>query len=713
MADLSIFKPKKELDARAQVEHFIRFYRDEATVWPEEIKWDSLIWDITQVISRTGRKCKKTIRWTKIPETYRGRKSEPMAQPFGDFARAFITYRATEIRSLSDTFMALRIIEKALLDRSTDGETCIERLDSDVLNRCKEIIVERYAPSSHFDLANFLIYILRFLVDNSMLNNPCDWANPFPFFNKFSIDTDQEILVNRDKKLPTEAAYYALMEINAKHERGDLPPRDQVVTSLCMICCAAPERSAEIAHIRWDPMRDGHAIGNATKLFLAWYPVKGGDPQLKPVPDAWEEVTRKAIIRLQKLSAPAREIVTWYENNPDKIYLPAEYEYLRGREWLTIREVGILLGIKKSGVCNKFRPRLKDNNRLVVRRKPDPNWTNLGATPYLYNFVDLERYVLSKLPKHFPFVDPDRGLRYSEMLNIYPFGLLNTQHKGSNCSLVMFDWFDATAFESTINDSRGENMFARHGFFEDEARTKPLRINTHSFRHMMVTMGQEAGMSDLEMTEFRGSKVVEQTGVYTHLTSKERMLALGMDPEKGTVSRDDGGLQIRPVTEVDIQRLMKRGFQLHSNEYGLCAHPIEQEPCPRFLDCLGCTEQLCMVGDKGKRQNIEREVQRARDCLTNAENIKQEDEEDGYETSDAAPWIKSQKGTIEDGEALLEILRDPAIPEGTWVRRTGPNRYDPYIEMVTARVELTGAEEDIRLLGRMTLSSLPEKATDA
>lgn len=718
MAGIFVFRPKKELDARAQVETFIRFCRGELTLWEEEIEWDAEVWDISKSSPRMGRKSKNQIHWTKMPETKRGRNSKPMAQPFGDFARAFIRYSCTieATKSFGILHGALRVLEKALLDRSPDGEARVDRIDKGVLDRSKEIIENYYSLSGQYSLTNSLVRIHRFLMESSMLNNPCDWLNTVRNSNSSEIGIDDEIIANRNTKLPTENSYYALMEINAKNETNELNPRDQVTTSLCMVCCAAPERSAEVATMRHDLMADGHAIGNKTRLFLTWYPVKGGEPQSKPVPDAWEEVTRRAIARLQKLSAPARDMVIWYEKNPDKIYLPTEYEHLRNREWLRPGEIQELLGIKGSALSQRYQPRFNGGMKLVVRREIVRNWNEGPNPPYRYNFPDFEQYVLSQLPTNFPFVESDGDLKYSDLLNIYPVGFLNSQRFGAslnNCSLVMFDWYDTSAFAGSISGRDGMNIFGRHGYFQDEEKAKPLRIKTHAFRHMTVTMGQEAGMSDLEMAEFRGSKVVQQNEAYKHQTSKERMLALGMAPDKGAAGRDDSDLQIKPVTDVEIQALRKRGLQLHENEYGLCAHPIEQEPCPRFLACLGCTEQLCKVGDQEKTQNIERVVQRAKDCLVNAEEMKQEDTGDGYESSDADPWIKTQKATIEDGEALLEVLRDPNIPKGTWVKRTGPNRYDPYIGMIADRANLTGAEEDIRLRERMTPQALPEKSTAA
>ena len=132
MAETSLFKTKKELDARAQVEHFIQFCRDELTEWAEHIQWDAVVWDITQSSPLTGRKHRNLINWTQFSET-KGtgvrNNYKPMTQPFGNFARAFIRYyRVTEgCKSIKGWIIPLRVLEKALRDRSPDGEVIIER----------------------------------------------------------------------------------------------------------------------------------------------------------------------------------------------------------------------------------------------------------------------------------------------------------------------------------------------------------------------------------------------------------------------------------------------------------------------------------------------------------------------------------------------------------------------------------------------------------
>ena len=476
-----------------------------------------------------------------------------------------------------------------------------------------------------------------------------------------------------------------------------------------MIYCAAPERGAEVSDILRNCMIEGTAIGNPTKLFLRWFPVKGGKPQLKPVPDAWAEVVRRAIERLKRLSAPALLMARWYEKHPDQIFLPTEYEHLRGREWLIAPEVANLLGICTAKITHLWQLENKQGHRL--RRELNPTFKQRGRIGFRYNFSDIKRYILDQLPGSFPYVDRDRGLKYSDCLNIFPKNLLNNKRSAAsldNCSKVMFIKFDSRSFYASVTDCSSKNkfnLFARHGYYAEDS--KPLGTNPHAFRHLLVTMAQEAGMSDLQIAEFRGSRVVEQNEDYKHLTTEEDMIARGMNPEKGLLGREEDNRQVKPIGTEEIALMHKRCLQLHETEFGLCAHPIIDEPCPRYLECLGCTKLICKVGDEEKTRNVERRVQAAEICLVNA----QQDKED--ELLGADPWIETQQRTVEDGKGLLVVLCDPEIPKGTLVRRAGFNHYEPFLEAATARAKLTGDKKDRMVLELITPLALHEKTTIA
>lgn len=60
------------------------------------------------------------------------------------------------------------------------------------------------------------------------------------------------------------------------------------------------------------------------------------------------EIVKEAIAKLRRISAPVREIATWYEANPGKLYLSPELEYLRGITWITLSGVGKIIGMNSA-----------------------------------------------------------------------------------------------------------------------------------------------------------------------------------------------------------------------------------------------------------------------------------------------------------------------------------------------------------------------------
>ena len=39
---------------------------------------------------------------------------------------------------------------------------------------------------------------------------------------------------------------------------------------------------------------------------------------------------------------------------------------------------------------------------------------------------------------------------------------------------------------------------------------------------------------------------------------------------------------------------------VHVTEFGACIHGLTLPPCEKYRDCLNCTEQVCIKGDKDK-----------------------------------------------------------------------------------------------------------------
>ncbi|MBW2185884.1 MAG: hypothetical protein JRG71_05620 [Deltaproteobacteria bacterium] len=708
MAELLCYVSKKELGASAQVRNFIEFYR-ELNIFGDDISWNDSTWDITKTHPIPGRNNSRYLAWYKMPKTKGLSSKEPMSKPFGDFARAWICYlqNATQRKCFDMEMITLRILEKALLDRSPDGEVRIERVDMAVLDHCVEVIREHYSITTHYDRSSSVAKLSRELEQIGLVTNPTHWCNPIPpKQDPYCLETDDAIVANRNKKLPTESAFVALLEIFAK--RDELTLRDQIITSMAILLVSAPQRGSENANV-WAECGVWRELpGNEPEFCLRWFPVKGGSPQIKPIPKTWAPATEEALRRLRQYSEKARIMARWYEKHPDKIYLPPGYDHFRDKKWLTSAETQDLLGLTSSGL-SKLYQRCNDNdakqkskipNEIVLRRESDPEHRYPSANRYY--FKDIERYILCLIPTNFPVITPFQKMRYSDSLSIFPTGLAEDKRK-YQCR-VMFSRFDATALYDALGSASKMvhlNLFARHGYFDEKGN--PLYIAPHSFRHMLTTMAQEAGSSQYVQTQWRGSKSLVQTEAYNHMTSDEKMKRCNMVPEEGTICLDVDNKHIQIIAETEIAKFHERGFQLHANEFGICAHEIIQAPCPRYKDCINCTEQICVVGDEEKTRRIELIVQHAEQCLSNA----LQDKEDDIEEADL--WVEQQRRTIENGTTLLEVLHNKDIPPGTYVKRTRLDQHEPFLEAASARAELTGTKEDWNIIKWITPLSLPKE----
>jgi hypothetical protein len=56
-------------------------------------------------------------------------------------------------------------------------------------------------------------------------------------------------------------------------------------------------------------------------------------------------VVQKAIDKIRRVTAGARRIAKWYEDHPGRIYLNGDLTHLRNKEWLSMREVGEIMGL--------------------------------------------------------------------------------------------------------------------------------------------------------------------------------------------------------------------------------------------------------------------------------------------------------------------------------------------------------------------------------
>ena len=245
---------------------------------------------------------------------------------------------------------------------------------------------------------------------------------------------------------------------------------DIIVSALFAISMYAPSRINEILTLpvnceRYDENVDDSGHG------IAWIPEKGGDPLVKrAASETSADVARVAIQRLTDIGSSARKAAKWYEKNPTSLFLPKEYEELRGKP-LTLYEMGMIIG-RGNGIPVR--------NRFAFGIEPtkltscDKSRTNSSNWCRLYTFESLERYVLKKLPYGWPYADQKTKLKFSDALFTIPFDLMRDYSE--TCQNIPQFVTDSIIMHELGRKPTGNTIFARNNLINPETGLSLIHI---------------------------------------------------------------------------------------------------------------------------------------------------------------------------------------------------------------------------------------------
>jgi hypothetical protein len=261
----------------------------------------------------------------------------------------------------------------------------------------------------------------------------------------------------------------------------------------------------------------------------------------------------------------------------------------------------------------------------------------------------LNTWVHDHLPKEFPWLDKERNVRYSEALFC-----LQERHLYSHCQPSAYSiWtLDSGVINSDLGRrlSRSLNIFERHGHTEPGG--KPLKVTTHAFRHLLNTMAQRGGLNQTDIAQWSGRTDVRQNRVYNHMSEFELLEMLR--------SHDPALSLHRSLREISEQLSLKLPMSqqefnalamptAHITTFGFCLHDFVMSPCQRFRDCLNCSEQVCVKGD--------RRLDQIRQIYSQTKRMKDEADLAIREgTAGADRWFEIQALSTSRLEALLKIL---------------------------------------------------------
>jgi len=642
VADILLFTPKHELDCRKNLKDFVAMCRDQLTVFGDDLDWHANAWPNVGNFTVRG-----------APS--RGYTEEQVLNAdILPFAKAYVRYhQGHHPTKLRNEFKALRCIEEALLTvKGTADITLVDMIVMDVAGQ-----VARKFGASSYQAGTSLKKLVDFLNESGIVRNKIEWHNSIKKpkeINRTDSDTQQK----RAAKLPDEYQLDAMAEMFA----NDLPgARDRFTTSIFGLLMCAPSRIHEIQLLPADCLHEEMDSEGKLRVGLRFYAGKGFGADIKWIPTAMVDVAREAVRRLIELSEEGRKLARWYEEHPDRFYRHADCPRVPDGAPLSSEQVCQAMGFIWDGNISNLHARFKSFpafNALLER-----------GEPFTLDF--LNDFCHSKLPKGWPWLQKERQIKYSGALCCYRAHEFREDLTTSRVKL----WSPTkSTFTTDLNfiDGQERSLWRRHGYKRPDGGE--ISFTSHQIRHFLNTLAQRGSLGQLDIAKWSGRANVHQNAVYNHMTDSEyfdlaKEVGIGGALEKIRINA--------PVTYGDLDGAGD-GIA-HITLYGFCMHDYSMVPCQKHRDCLNCTEQVCVKGDKSKLERLKETRQ-----LTQAQLIKAK-EADESGTYGADRWSRHQIKTLERLDQLIQMLESPDLPDGTVVRLSNDQEHSPLKRELTAR----------------------------
>ncbi|MCH8503560.1 MAG: hypothetical protein LAT50_04470, partial [Ectothiorhodospiraceae bacterium] len=383
----------------------------------------------------------------------------------------------------------------------------------------------------------------------------------------------------REKKLPDEVALNALAEIFANNPSNE---RDIFTSSVFAMLMSAPSRISEVLALPVDCEVTERDRGGDERYGWRFFAGKGFEGDIKWIPTTMIPVAKEAIRRLTVVSENARRLAKWIEENPGRFYRHSNCPDVPDDAPLTMEQackaLGLGHGTRRACISSLYSRKL-----------------SIGDGVYTLN--SLWQHALGRLPEGFPWLDKDKGVKYSNAL----FALNKNQFHGQRACLPLelhkpnanFFNADLSPRDPSGPDSH-RSIFDRHGYKSESGAR--LKVTSHQARHLLNTIAQRGGLSNLEIAKWSGRANANQNRTYNHMSEYELVgLAESVDPSKALFGPVGGVSMHLPVSVQQFNTLEHAAA--HVTEFGYFVHDYTMSPCEKYRDCVNCTEQVCVKGD--------------------------------------------------------------------------------------------------------------------
>lgn len=666
MGEIFNFSPKDELQSKANLEKFIELCKTESTVFGKDLDWNKWRWPKAGNFTKLGANSRTTDEADKLDTE------------FISFAKAYFRYQqGHKPTGAKNELKALRAIEAALIQSGQSAS--VSNISISTLDQAAQLMREHYAKGSAYHGGRELERLATFITNKKFVSQDIShWKSPL-FRQRDQIQTGQKAKDRRESKMPSEEALAAMAEIFAN---SPTKPRDIFISSTFAMLMCAPSRITEILQLPVDCEIEQEDSKGITRYGWRFYSGKGFGANIKWIPTEMVGVAKEAIYRLKEISLEPRKLAKWIEKNPDKFYRHANCPDVSETHPLSMIEASQALGL---AYCSRKAARTSLNNCKLELRD--------GA----HTLSSLWKYVLSRQPKGFPWLSEEKGIKYSNALFCMQRNLF---HDFKGTSPVILWQLKNNVFNNDLSPrySAGEahtSIFDRHGYKSDDGSR--IKLTSHQARHLLNTIAQRGGLSQLQIAKWSGRAEATQNRTYNHMSEYE-MVALAEELDTSLTLFGPSG-EITKYIPISIQEFntMEKGA-VHVTEFGVCVHDFTMSPCERYRDCLNCTEQVCIKGENDKLSRIKKRLNEIEEQYIAAKKAM----DDGLAGADR--WYEYHKNTLERLKELVAIIESPEIPDGSQIKLRNDKAFSPLrraIESKKAQTSLPN-DEQTKILNDMT-----------
>jgi hypothetical protein len=642
------------------------------------IDWDAAQWRYPKT-SRASAASDGGLRFTL--RSANARDPGVMPEPFMSFVKAIVciyNQRTSKLYSAgqSQTLVAAaRLLLAEIDDRGADPLTLRHGDFDAAARRAQENMGEGAA-----NIGSKLAIIADEMDRHGLTAAPIRWRNFLRRDHKHD-RIGEKAAIRRHAKLPSRDVLDALATISA---RADLDHRDLIVQrAIDLLACGGFRVNEVLTLPRNTIVEEGvlDADGRpaldpfgrpAVRVGLRYWPEKGGHEvaQIKWLPSVMVDVARRAVSDVLRITEPHARVARHQGDNPGSTLLGSAWDHLPGDHLLSTRDVARIVGLstgKPKGEATAGAQFIRVGGlEAVITRLPGvvnsqlrPGRGHAGMQTFTTKDALCE-YLHSQ---HGNALNQGVGrLDIADCLFLVPQMFVKRSLEGGLRGTVRV-LPDSALQVYLVSQANGiqPSIFERLGFLD--AQSKPLRVTTHGFRHLLNTLAHEGSMSSMEIARWMGRANPSQNAAYDHVSPVVRAQRLRdrilIGQAKGPVA--EAALAIAdPVRREEF--IASANHAAHVTDLGYCVHPWDVMPCPEAGSCAGCADHRLIKGDGEARDRAASTLEQTEALLAIAET------EDRDGTCGADNWLEAQRTSAIALRRVIAVHDDPTIPEGTVVQ---------------------------------------------